>query len=422
MNGGAPQPRPCAVYVHIPYCFHKCPYCDFNTYAVPRMPENDYVSALLAELDARAITPHFAGRTVRSIYFGGGTPSILTVGAVTRLLDALRSTFDCAPGLEVSLEANPGNVTTEQLSGYRAAGITRLSFGAQSLNAVTLQALGRIHTPEQVESAVAVARQSGFLNVSLDLMFGAPGQLLVDLEADIRAAASLRPEHISTYGLTLEKGTPFYVAHRRGSLHLPPEDVVADMLQRATTLIPELGFARYEISNYARPGFEARHNLAYWRGHDYLGLGAGAHSFVRSREDNTTVYGRRWSNFAPPQRYMAAAQDTGFAESWTDTVDLRGGMFEFFFLGLRTIAGVSLGEFAAVFGISAHHVYGDQFRALVGHGLLHVGPDVVRLTPAGLMVADSVIESFAEPAVLPPAPSVTPRGSANATAAPDAAR
>jgi len=386
------------------------------------MPEDDYISALLAELDARAATPPFAGRTIQSIYFGGGTPSILSSDAVNRLLGAIRATFDCAPGLEVSLEANPGNVTIEQLSGYVAAGVNRLSLGAQSLNSATLHALGRIHTPEQVESAVAVARQSGFKNVSLDLMFGAPGQLLCDLESDIRAAAALQPEHISTYGLTLEKGTPFYVAHRRGALKLPPDDVVADMLQRATTLLPELGYARYEISNYARPGFEARHNLAYWRRHDYLGLGAGAHSFVRSRDVGTDEYGRRWSNFAPPQRYMAAARDTGLAESWSDTVDLRGGMFEFFFLGLRTITGVSLSEFISVFGIPAHHVYGDQFRVLTGHGLLQVGPDVVRLTPAGLMVADSVIENFAEPAVMPRTTVAVPKSGATASGVPLVAR
>ena len=395
--------RPISVYLHIPYCFHKCPYCDFNTYAVPRMPEDEYVSALLAELDARAASPEFRGRTVQTVYFGGGTPSILTVRAVERILDAIRAAFDWNRGMEISLEANPGNVTTETLSGYRGAGINRLSFGAQSLNSATLKALGRIHTPEQVESAVAAAGQARFENISIDLMFGAPGQILSDVEADIRGAAALHPTHISTYGLTIEKGTPFYNSHRRGVLKLPPEEVVADMLELSTRLLGEFGFARYEISNYAQAGFEARHNLAYWNGDDYLGLGAGAHSFVRAGEPTDARWGRRWANFAPPARYMEEARSRGSAESWNDTLDRRGAMFEFFFLGLRKTAGVSLADFAAAFGVSAHAVYGEQLRVLTGHKLLQITDHVVRLTPHGLMLADSVIENFAEPAPDTPA-------------------
>lgn len=389
--------RPCSVYLHIPFCFHKCPYCDFNTYAVPRMPEEAYVASLLAELDARAASIAFRGRTVRTVYFGGGTPSLLSAHAIDRILSALRSSFDWERGMEVSLEANPGAVTAELLSGYHAAGINRLSFGAQSLNPTTLRALGRIHTPEQIEQAIITARQSGFTNVSLDLMFGAPEQSLSDLETDIRAVAALRPNHISTYGLTIEKGTPFFVAHKRGVLKLPPEDVVADMLELATTLLDSLGFARYEISNYAIPGFEARHNLAYWNGDDYLGLGAGAHSYVRSTEPSDDRWGERWSNFALPDKYMSEAQGRGTAASWNDTLDLRGALFEYFFLGLRKIAGVSLPEFQQTFGASAHAIYGEQIRALVGHRLLSIHGDMIRLTPEGLMVADSVIENFAEP-------------------------
>ncbi len=394
--------RPVSVYLHIPFCFHKCPYCDFNTYAVPRMPEEEYVAALLAELDARAATPAFRGRTVQTVYFGGGTPSLLSPHAIDRILSAIRSTFDWERGIEVSLEANPGAVTNELLSGYRAAGVNRLSFGAQSLNPKTLRALGRIHTPEQVEQALTTARQSGFTNVSLDLMFGAPEQTLVDLEADIRAAAALGPNHISTYGLTIEKGTPFFVSHKRGVLKLPPEDTVADMLELATTLLGELGFVRYEISNYAVPGCEARHNIAYWSGDDYLGLGAGAHSYVRSHEPSDTRWGERWSNYALPDKYMSEAQGRGAAASWNDTLDIWGAIFEYFFLGLRKIGGVSLAEFQRTFGFSAHAVYGEQFRALVGHKLLHMNGDMVRLTAEGFMVADSVIENFADPERISP--------------------
>lgn len=389
--------RSLSVYLHIPFCFHKCPYCDFNTYAVPRMPEDEYVASLLAELDARAATDAFRGRTISTVYFGGGTPSLLSSNAIDRILSAIRGAFEWSRELEVSLEANPGAVTTELLGGYRAAGVNRLSFGAQSLNPATLRALGRIHTPEQIEQAMAMARQSGFANVSLDLMFGAPEQTLSELEADIRATAALRPNHVSTYGLTIEKGTPFFVAHKRGVLKLPPDDVVADMLELASGLLDELGFRRYEISNYAAPGFEARHNLAYWNGDDYLGLGAGAHSYVRATEPTDTHWGERWSNYALPQKYMSEAQARGFAVSWNDTLDRASAIFEFFFLGLRKIDGVSLAEFQRTFGVSAHVVYGEQLRSLAGHNLLQLQGDMVRLTRQGLMVADSVIEHFAEP-------------------------
>jgi oxygen-independent coproporphyrinogen-3 oxidase len=369
------------------------------------MPEEEYITALLAELDARAATPHFKGRRVQSVYFGGGTPSLLSTRGVERILERVRNSFDWERGMEISLETNPGGVTAELFSGYRAAGVNRLSFGAQSLNRSTLRALGRIHTPEQIEEAVRTAQQAGFPNLSIDLMFGAPEQTLADLEEDIRGAAALKPSHISTYGLTIEKGTPFFVAHKRGALKLPPEELVAEMLERATALLDELGYRRYEISNYAHPGFEAHHNLAYWNGDDYLGLGAGAHSYVRAQAPTGACWGERWSNYAVPASYMAEAQNKGCAASWTDTVDRRGAMFEFFFLGLRKIAGVSLADFERIFTIAPHTVYGEQFRVLVGHKLLQISGDMVRLSPRGLMVADSVIENFAEPELSAAAPT-----------------
>jgi oxygen-independent coproporphyrinogen-3 oxidase len=393
--------RPFSLYIHIPYCFHKCPYCDFNTYAVPRMPEEEYVAALLAELDTRAATPYFQGRKVQTVYFGGGTPSLLSVRGVERILERIRATFEWDRGMEISLETNPGSVTTELLGGYHAAGVNRLSFGAQSLNSATLRALGRIHTPEQVEHAVVTARQSSFKNISIDLMFGAPEQTVADLEADIAAAAKLAPQHISTYGLTIEKGTPFFVAYKRGTLKLPPEDVVVTMLERSSELLESFGYHRYEISNYAHTGYEAQHNLAYWNGDDYLGLGAGAHSYVRAATPTLSTWGERWSNYAPPTSYMSEAQNRGIATSWSDTLDLSGAMFEYFFLGLRKLKGVSLKDFERVFPFTAHQVYAEQIRTLTEHDLLLLYGDMLRLSPRGLMVADSVIERFAKPEIPP---------------------
>lgn len=385
---------PFSLYLHIPFCVHKCPYCDFNTYAVSRIPEKEYVAALLAELDYRASQPAWQGRTIQTVFFGGGTPSLFGVAAIKRIMLAISNTFPLAESLEVSLEANPGNITEETLAGYRDAGVNRLSLGAQSLNPETLKTLGRQHTPEQVEAALASARGAGFRNINIDIMYGVPGQRLDDLENDMRMADSLGPSHISAYGLTIEKGTPFFQSVKRGVMKLPPEDLTVEMMESINHFLPAYGYERYEISNFAKPGKEARHNLAYWNGDDYLGLGAGAHSYRRREEGDDTP--RRWSNFALPQRYIDQTTATGHAESWSEALSPEAELFELVFLGLRKIRGVSLEEFTTRFGATVQELYGSRLKMLLEQGVVCLEDGFLKLSEKGLLLADSVIEDFAQ--------------------------
>lgn len=388
--------RPFSIYIHIPYCHQKCPYCDFNTYAVSSAPETDYTSALLAELDWKAAQEDWAGRPVQTIYFGGGTPSIFSTKSIKRILSVISQLFPTLDDIEISLEANPGTVSTDNLSGYRDAGVNRISFGGQSFNNDILKTLGRLHTPDQVEAAVESARVAGYRNMSMDLIYGVPNQTVSDLRTDALKCIELELPHVSGYSLTIEKGTPFYQSYKRGILKPAKDEIVLEMMHELTDVLSGGGLERYEISNFAMPLKEARHNLAYWNGDDYLGLGAGAHSFISyADKKDPAAFGKRWSNYALPQRYMESATTIGSAESWSETVDRSGSMFEFFFLGLRKTAGVSLDRFQDLFGESAETLYGELFEILLHEKLLEREGQFIRLSRRGTELADSVIENFA---------------------------
>lgn len=376
-----------AVYIHIPFCFHKCPYCDFNTYAVANLPEKEYIQALLAELDYMTTREEWHGREIKTVYFGGGTPSLLAAGSIKRLLSSLMKSFPVAADAEVSLEANPGTVTIENLRGYREAGVNRLSLGAQSFNIETLKKLGRMHTPEQVGAAFEAARAAGFNNINLDLIYGVEGQELSGLRRDLEAILTLKPEHISAYGLTIEKGTPFYTTYKKGKMKLPDEELIVQMMREIRDTLKGNSYEHYEISNFCRSGREARHNLAYWNGEDYLGLGAGAHSYSSPK---------RWSNYALPIKYMQHASATGSALSWSDTLTLESLIFEFFFLGLRKLGGVSRKDFYNRFNMHIDQIFPITLHILTEHGKLFSQGDIIRLSEEGILVADSVVESFAE--------------------------
>jgi putative oxygen-independent coproporphyrinogen III oxidase len=265
---------PLTLYVHLPWCVRKCPYCDFNSYALRTvLPEKPYVDALLAELDQNL--PSVGERPVESIFIGGGTPSLFSAEAIERLLTGLRIRLNLAPDLEITLEANPGTVEQKKFREFREAGINRLSIGVQSFNAEHLQRLGRIHGRQEAFRAAEVAHEAGFDNFNLDLMFGLPGQSLEQALADIANAIALEPTHISHYQLTLEPETGFY---KQPPPDLPDEDLLWEMQQRCQQRLAENGYTHYEVSAYARPGRCCRHNLNYWEFGDYLGIGAGAHS------------------------------------------------------------------------------------------------------------------------------------------------
>ena len=389
--------NPFSIYVHIPFCLQRCPYCDFNTYALTSIPERQYIPALQAELDLRASQPGWKDREVQSVYFGGGTPSLLPANAIQTVLKTIRGLFPWYRQAEVSIEANPGTIDGDRVRGYREAGVNRISIGGQSFDPLLLKTLGRIHSAEQTEAAVESARHAGFTNISLDIMYGIPGESLEQLARDLKEAVRLDPRHVSAYGLTVEKGTPFYSRYSRGKLKLPDEETVLAMMRETKSFLAACGYRRYEISNFSEPGHEARHNLVYWGGGDYLGIGAGAHSLLVEYQGERRRSGRRWANFPLPNAYMSHASAHGQAESWRDTLTEKDLMFEYFFLGLRKAEGVSLAQFERFFGQKADNLYGAVMQVLVEQGLITREDDRAALTDRGVELADSVIENFISP-------------------------
>jgi oxygen-independent coproporphyrinogen-3 oxidase len=378
-----------SLYIHIPYCESKCPYCDFNSYAAKVWPEAEYTRALIAELRFRATQAPWSGNPIRTVFFGGGTPSLFQPSSLARVLDEAARLFGIEPGAEITAEANPGTVNSAKLRGMRAAGINRVSFGAQSFNPKILQFLGRIHSAEQTVTAVEQARAAGFDQLNLDLIFAVPGQDLDDVAADLQQASELGPEHISAYNLTFEEGTAFGTALKAGRMSQLPEERQAAMYQMVRRELPRRGYAMYEISNYARPGCEARHNLTYWRGQSYLAVGAGAHSYAAIGSS-----GRRWWNERLPAVYLAKAGQSGAAEAGCETLDAAISASEFAFCNLRLIEGLELSRFSERFGTTFEEYFGARAQRLFDGELLARDGGRVRLTERGLEVADSVFAEF----------------------------
>lgn len=385
--------RPFSLYVHVPFCAQKCPYCDFNTYATASIPEARYVTALCGELDRFSVDPRFVGRSIQSVFFGGGTPSLLSPTAIGDILACADRHFPIGVAAEVTLEANPSDCPPERSRGFAAAGVNRVSFGVQSFSNERLTLLGRDHSADDASRAVRAAAEAGIANVSVDIIFGVPGQTLHDLERDLVQAVDLPINHLSTYSLTIEPGTPFFQRQERGLLTMPKDGVVAEMLDFIPAFLTPKGLVRYEISNYAKPGCESVHNSAYWIGDDYLGIGAGAHSYVATRRGDRVETGERWSTLALPESYMAAVEK-GSAVSWREHVDSTALQFEFLYVGLRLVQGVSVAEFERRFGVSLVSLYGDTITQLSGDGCLLLEGDTLRLTARGIAVADSVFEQF----------------------------
>ena len=380
--------EPFALYVHVPWCRHVCPYCDFNVYAAAEPPEPAYVEAVAAELGAWAGRAPCRGRRAKSVYLGGGTPSLLSPAAIATVLEAVGRGFGIASGAEVTLEANPGTVTRERLAGYRAAGVNRLSLGAQSFHAGHLRTLGRDHTAADIRAAAEAARAAGFANLSLDLIFAVPGQTLADWEDDLGAALALAPEHVSAYALTYEPGTPFHAWRASGRLRPVDEDGEAAMAERTVERLAAAGYERYEISSFTRPGFASRHNTSYWDGSDYLGLGAGAHSFSAE-----PAPGRRWANERLPERYVSAVREGGTAVATEEQLGTAQARGEFCFTGLRQTVGVDVERFRRRFGIELDAAF-PHLEHLIADGLIEASGDRVRLTARGFRFADSVSATF----------------------------
>ena len=336
-----PEPPPLSLYVHLPWCVRKCPYCDFNSH--PRRPEDDevrYLDALLADLGLELKS--VAGRPLHSVFIGGGTPSLFSGGSIRRLLQTVRELAPCSPQIEVTLEANPGTAEVARFAAYREAGVNRLSIGVQSFSARSLELLGRIHGPDEAERAVEMARRAGFDNLNLDLMFGLPKQDLEGAQHDLGVALDLAPGHISYYQLTLEPNTAFH--HAPPSL--PDEDVVWEMQQAGLNRLSGGGYHRYEVSAYARPGHRCRHNLNYWGFGDYLGIGAGAHGKLSLPDGGIE---RRWKLRHPLAYAAGAGTPAALAGSRALTRD--DAVLEFMMNALRLDQGFTVGQFEARTGV-----------------------------------------------------------------------
>jgi oxygen-independent coproporphyrinogen-3 oxidase len=376
---------PLSLYVHLPWCVRKCPYCDFNSYeADGNLPESEYVAALLRDLDMEAKSAR--GRAVQSIFLGGGTPSLFSAKAIAELMAGIRARIDIAADAEVTLEANPGTAEAGRFAAYRCAGVNRLSMGVQSFRDTQLQRLGRIHSAEEALHAYALARAAGFGNINLDLMYALPGDGVTEALADLHTAIALEPAHLSWYQLTLEPDTAFY---RRPPPSLPGDEAVHAIEEAGRALLAQHGYARYEVSAYAQPARQCRHNLNYWNFGDYLGIGAGAHGKVTTPEDGRIERRARQRN---PRRYM---QHAGSRDACTsETIDSPAQrVVEFMMNALRLCDGFERGTLERYTGVSWARIE-KPLAGAVAAGLIEVDGARVRPSDKGLRYLNDLIAKF----------------------------
>jgi oxygen-independent coproporphyrinogen-3 oxidase len=373
-----------SLYLHIPFCHTRCHYCDFNTYAGMLPLREPYVHALITEIGLAGQLAQLTNgtpRRSRTIFFGGGTPSLLTVEQIKRLLSACREAFAVDEQAEITLEANPGTLSSEQLTGLRAAGINRLSLGSQSFDAELLHTLGRIHSPEEIIQALNNARAAGFRSINLDFMFGLPGQTMQHWKTTLDRALTLHPEHLSLYSLIIEEGTLFHTWTNEGRIIPGDEDLCADMYEYADERLQAEGYENYEISNWALPGHQSRHNLTYWQNLPYIGMGAGAHSFFG---------GRRFSNVLDPQEYVRLLKKQQRPEADGESIDRIQEMSETAFLGLRTAQGVHLPTFEERFAEPFTQFVGTRLHTVEEAGLLEHDHEWIRLSKRGRLLGNEV--------------------------------
>lgn len=370
-----------SLYIHVPFCVKKCAYCDFNAYSGLGALAADYVACVLAEI---AHAPEH-GRRVPTVFFGGGTPTFLDAASLTAILDAIRTAFDLAPDAEITAEANPGTVDAAKFAAMRAAGFNRLSIGVQAFDDRLLRAVDREHSAREAAEAVGASRRAGFANVSIDLMFGLPTQTRADWEATLDRALALETEHLSLYALTLEPGTRFERLHAGGKLTLPGEEAELWMYERAIERLTAAGFDHYEISNFARPGFQARHNRVYWDNEEYLGFGPGAVSYVG---------GRRWTKERFPPRYVAKVRAGADLAVESECLAPDAALAETLTLGLRLREGVSLSRLQARFGVDPAAHFAAPLARLEAQGMVGQTGDRLRLTHRGLLFANDAAMEF----------------------------
>jgi oxygen-independent coproporphyrinogen-3 oxidase len=370
-----------ALYIHFPFCRRRCSYCSFVSYQGREADIPDYIKALNKELAIRA-----AGQRVRSIYFGGGTPSLLSPKQVREILSVVHSHFTVDAGAEITLEANPGTIDRQSLAAIKATGINRLSLGVQSLDDDELALLGRIHTASEAREAVRLARNAGFTNLSFDLIYGLPDQALAGWRKTLDEAIDLNPEHISLYPLTLEYDAPLWIATQQGKVPPTDPDFTADQYELAQDTLQEHGYNHYEISNWAKEGYECRHNLVYWHNLPYLGVGVAAHSYIDGRRLSNTEdldsYLNAFSGNLPPARELD--EEIGPELQLSETV----------ILGLRLSEGIGLDDIERRFGIDLLRHYQQQINETATLGLLEYSGQHIRLTRRGRLLGNEVFWRF----------------------------
>ena len=372
------------IYIHIPFCKRKCAYCDFLSGPADDNTIACYVEKLIDEIGAQGDCNLYNKTTVSSVFFGGGTPTILNGRQMQRIMKAIKLHFRVAEDAEISVEANPGTVNREKLAAYKKAGVNRISFGLQSAKNEELKLLGRIHTFEDFLESFWLARECGFENINVDLISAIPGQSLESWEESLRQVLKLNPEHLSAYSLIIEEGTPFATLYGEGTEEeekLPTEEEERRMYWRTKELLEEAGYYRYEISNYAKPGKECRHNLGYWERKNYLGMGLGSSSFF----DNV-----RWKNIEDLEMYLENSGEPEMIQKDREILSVTEQMEEFVFLGLRKTRGICMKEFEETFGKSLEECYGENVARMQREKLVIMEDGFLRLTEKGIDVSNYV--------------------------------
>lgn len=363
-----------SIYIHIPFCIKKCIYCDFLSIRYDDNIARGYIAALINEFNLRK---ELSGE-IRTIYIGGGTPTILSEHELTRLIQGLRTSFTVSPDAEITIEANPGTIDKEKVAVLADAGVNRFSIGVQSFINRESQLLGRIHNSDDAVKAIDIVRSSGIRNLSIDLIYGIPGQSFDDWEVNLSRAAEISPEHISAYELTPEKDTPLDELISQGILEKPDEETIINMYFNTINRFKKAGHRHYEISNYSKPGFECRHNLNYWNRGEYIGIGAGAHSFIRDR---------RIKNTHNIEQYIKSINDGTLAIDEDIEVSCEDALREFIFLGMRKTEGLNIKEFKEDLCLDLE----PAAQKLIANGLLESSLGFLRLTREGIVVSNAVI-------------------------------
>ena len=371
------------LYIHIPFCRQKCLYCDFPSWAGKEEQMQGYVDALKKEIENRGKI--YKGKKVVSVFFGGGTPTTLTIPMLEQLMQAVFANWNISEDAEITTEANPGTLDKEMAEALKNMGFNRLSMCVQAWQDRLLKSLGRIHSIEIFQNNFNAVREAGFENVNTDLMFALPDQTMEDWQETVKNIVALGPEHISAYSLILEEGTPFFDKYEKGELEPAEEDLDRDMYHWAVDYLAEMGYEQYEISNFAKAGKESRHNRIYWQAEEYLGMGLGSHSYME---------GERFHNIYDLQEYMKAEGDVSLLKEEVEIITEEDALAEFMFLGLRLTEGVSFDRFRERFGKEMKNIYGEQIEKLVQENLLEEDEIGIRLTRKGVDISNYVFEKF----------------------------